>query len=261
MTHTYVRNNFHIEEVPWSSPEELKSTASRFFPIYFTQYKYSEAIVLWQHLLYVLFGEMILDNLPYITAFLLTASIHMAWPSIPYAIHQQFCLLVSNRSSMGVDIIKLHTFALILLLSSLSFRTTSAAASTAPLPSHQFNQTYNVRKQASSSSSYSSIKEPIILPTAESQILTNAPPLSPFTFLPTYLIDYPNLVRQPAHNPWPRLHNILPSFNLHRLLRARLQKPKSPLHPPLRSQLRNFLSKCATGIEIWSAITAANDSD
>ncbi|KAF7511798.1 hypothetical protein GJ744_003529 [Endocarpon pusillum] len=86
---------------------------------------------------------MIVDNLPYMAAFLLTASIHMAWPLIPYAIHQQFCLLVSNRSSMGLDFIKLHTFALILLLSSLSFRTTSAAASTAPLPSYQFNQTYN----------------------------------------------------------------------------------------------------------------------
>jgi hypothetical protein len=82
---------------------------------------------------------MILDNVPYLIAFLITANIHMVWSSIPFAIHQQFSLLVSTASSMGVNIIKLHLFALILLLSALSFKTTSALSLSAPQLLHTYN--------------------------------------------------------------------------------------------------------------------------
>jgi hypothetical protein len=82
---------------------------------------------------------MILDNSPYLVAFLITASIHMTWSTIPHTVHQQFSLLVSAPSSLGVNIIKLHMFALILLLSSLSFKTTSAISLSAPQLLHTYN--------------------------------------------------------------------------------------------------------------------------
>lgn len=83
---------------------------------------------------------MILDNGPYIVAFILTASIHISWPSIPFIIHQQFSLLLSSRPSASEVIIKVHMFALLLLVFSLSFKTTSAAL----LVPCQATHTYNV---------------------------------------------------------------------------------------------------------------------
>lgn len=85
---------------------------------------------------------MILDILPYLVAFLITARIHLAWSSIPYAIHQQYCLLVSAQSSAAVNVVKLHIFALVLLLFSFSFKTASAVSLSAASPP----VTYNVCK-------------------------------------------------------------------------------------------------------------------
>lgn len=82
---------------------------------------------------------MILDNCPYLIAVLLTAGLHTAWSSIPFTIHQQFSLLVSTRSSAAVTIIKLHTFALLLLVFSLSFKTTSAISLFTSQESHTYN--------------------------------------------------------------------------------------------------------------------------
>lgn len=83
---------------------------------------------------------MILDNGPYLIAFILTAIIHMDWPSIPSTIHREFSLLASSRPSAGVLVIKVHIFAVLLLVVSLSIKTTSAASI---VPS-QVNNAYNV---------------------------------------------------------------------------------------------------------------------
>lgn len=74
-------------------------------------------------------AKMIVDSSPYLVSFFITASIHLVWPSISYIIHRQFYLLVSSQSSVASSLFKLHIFALILLVSSLSFKTASAGSS------------------------------------------------------------------------------------------------------------------------------------
>ena len=72
---------------------------------------------------------MIVDNLPYLAAFLITASIHLYWSTIPSLINQGFTDLAMDfqETRLVSAVLRVHVFATIFLVSVLCFKWASAA--------------------------------------------------------------------------------------------------------------------------------------